>query len=167
MRRNHNIADAVCMGAVAGVAATWLMTRVTTWLYAQQSEQTKQRENEARGDRTAYETAAERMAAAAGAELDTDTRRTLGNAIHWSTGIGMAIAYAALRRRTPAVTAARGLLFGTGVFLVMDEFLNTALGLTPGPRAFPWQAHARGLGGHLAYGLATELVLEQLDRGAS
>jgi hypothetical protein len=166
MRRNHNIAEALCMGAIAGVGATWLMTRVTTWLYAQESEQAKQRENQARGDRTAYEVAAERMAAAAGTQLDTGTRRTVGNAIHWSTGIGLAIAYAALRRRTPAVTAARGLLFGSSVFLVMDEFLNTALGLTPGPRAFPWQAHARGLGGHLAYGLATELVLEQLDRVA-
>ncbi len=166
MRRNDNIAEAICMGAVAGTAATWLMTRVTTWLYAQQSEQAKQRENQARGDRTAYEIAVERIAAAAGAQLDTDTRRTLGNAMHWSTGIGLAIAYAALRRRTPAVAAARGLLFGSGVFVVLDEFLNTALGLTPGPRAFPWQAHARGFGGHLAYGLATELVLEQLDRVA-
>jgi hypothetical protein len=166
MRTQHNIAEAICMGAIAGVAATWVMTRVTTWLYAHESEQTKQRENEARGDRTAYETAAERMAAAAGAQLDTPTRRTLGNAIHWSTGIGLAILYTGLRRRMPAVTAAKGLLYGSGVFLVMDEFLNAALGLTPGPRAFPWQAHARGLGGHLAYGLATELMLEQLDRVA-
>lgn len=166
MRKNYNAAEAICMGAIAGAAATWLMTRVTTWLYSRESEQAKTKENQARGDRTAYETAAEKMAAAAGTQLDEDSRKAWGNAIHWTTGIGAAVAYAALRRRMPAVTAARGLAFGAGVFLVLDEFLNTALGLTPGPRAFPWQAHARGLGGHLAYGLAAELLLEQLDRVA-
>ena len=48
----------------------------------------------------------------------------------------------------------------------IDELLNPVLGLTPGPLAFPWQTHARGLGGHLAFGVATELVLEGLDRVA-
>ena len=31
----------------------------------------------------------------------------------------------------------------------VDEGLNPALGLTPGPDRFPWQAHARGLAGHM------------------
>jgi hypothetical protein len=48
--------------------------------------------------------------------------------------------------------------------MMVDELLNPVLGLTPGPLAFPWQTHARGLGGHLAFGLTTELVLEGLDR---
>lgn len=50
--------------------------------------------------------------------------------------------------------------------LLTDLLLNPVLRLTPGPRAFPWQAHARGLGGHLVFGAATELVLEGLDRVA-
>ncbi|MCA1673436.1 MAG: DUF1440 domain-containing protein, partial [Actinobacteria bacterium] len=59
-----------------------------------------------------------------------------------------------------------GLAFGTGFSLLVDELMNPLLGLTPGPRAFPWQAHARGLGGHLAFGATTELVLEGFDRVA-
>jgi uncharacterized membrane protein YagU involved in acid resistance len=46
----------------------------------------------------------------------------------------------------------------------MDELMNPLLGFTPGPQAFPWQAHARGLGGHVVFGLATEGVLQVLDR---
>lgn len=44
--------------------------------------------------------------------------------------------------------------------------MNPLLGFTPGPRAFPWQAHARGLGGHLAFGLTSDLILDGLDRVA-
>jgi uncharacterized membrane protein YagU involved in acid resistance len=71
-----------------------------------------------------------------------------------------------LRRRWRASAAARGLTFGTAFFLVVDELMNPLLGFTPGPRAFPWQAHARGFGGHLAFGAASELALQGLDRVA-
>lgn len=50
--------------------------------------------------------------------------------------------------------------------LLVDEAATPALGLTPGPTAFPWQTHARGLAGHLAYGVATETALDVLDRAA-
>ena len=49
---------------------------------------------------------------------------------------------------------------------VIDELMNPVLGFAPGPQVFPWQAHARGLGGHLVFGLTSELVLEGLDRVA-
>jgi hypothetical protein len=43
--------------------------------------------------------------------------------------------------------------------------MNPVLGLTPGPTAFPCQTHARGLSGHLVFGLV-EVMLEGLDRVA-
>lgn len=57
----------------------------------------------------------------------------------------------------------RGLSFGTGFYLLVDEIGNPALGLTPGPGAFPWQAHARGLVAHLAFGVTTEVVLNLME----
>ncbi len=71
-----------------------------------------------------------------------------------------------MRKRWPAAALLKGLPFGAAFFVVVDEFVNVALGLTPGPRAFPWQAHARGLGGHLTFDATSELVLEGLDRVA-
>ena len=68
------------------------------------------------------------------------------------------------RRRFPGSAALKALSFGGGFFLLMDEVMNPAFGLTPGPTAFPWQTHARGLGGHLVFGLASEGVLQGLDR---
>ena len=153
-------------GALAGVAATWLMDQATTWMYSAEGEHVRRRENEARGDKTAYESAAEKMAGAVGRDLTADQRSQAGTAIHWGTGIAAAAAYAALRHRVPGVSAARGAVFGVAFFLLLDELMNPALGLTPGPQAFPWQTHARGLGGHAVLGLATELILEGLDRVA-
>jgi hypothetical protein len=57
-----------------------------------------------------------------------------------------------------------GLLFGTAFWAVIDEGANTALALTPGPTAFPWQTHARGLAGHLVFGVAADTALRALDR---
>lgn len=166
MREDGRIGADLVKGAIAGAAATWLMNQATTWMYEREDEQAKQREKAARGDRSAYETAAERAAGAAGVELPEEQRGQAGSAIHWATGIAGGAAYAVLRRRWPSTAAAAGLPFGAGFFLLVDELMNPLLGLTPGPQAFPWQAHARGLGGHLVFGAANELVLEGLDRVA-
>ncbi|HVH11643.1 MAG TPA: hypothetical protein VM759_01255, partial [Longimicrobium sp.] len=69
----------------------------------------------------------------------------------------------AMRRRVPGADAAAGLAFGTFFFLAMDETANPLLGVTPGPRAFPWQAHARGLAGHAVFGAVTDAVLSLTD----
>lgn len=166
MRETRNVGVALLKGAIAGAAATWLMGRTTTWLYEREASEARQREDRAREGDTAYERAAERAAQAAGSTLSKAQRSRAGTMIHWATGIGAGVLYEALRQRWPKVAAGKGVPFGTAFFLVVDELMNPLLGLTPGPRAFPWQAHARGFAGHLAFGATTELVLEGLDRVA-
>jgi len=161
----------VALGALAGAAATWVMGKATTYLYEHESETAREREDKARGGKSAYETAAEKAAGLAGKELSKDQRKKLGSAIHWMTGVGSTALYALLRRRIAAGKGlgrelAAGALFGTAVWLLLDEVGNTALGLTPGPAAFPWQTHARGLAGHLVLGLAAESVLQAADLAA-
>lgn len=151
-------------GAAAGAIATWAMGKATTWMYEWESRDARDREESARGGESAYARAAERIAESAGVELEQSQASRGGVAIHWATGIGAGVAYAAARQRWPAVASANGLPFGIGFFLLVDEGMNTAFGLTPPPGAFPWQAHARGVGGHIVYGMLTDLVLRRLDR---
>jgi hypothetical protein len=155
----------IVKGALAGAAATWVMDQLTTRMYERESDRTREREERARGESTAYGAAAEKAARAGGVELSDERREHAGQAIHWALGMAAGAAYAVMRRRCPAAARLKGLPFGTG-FLLVDEGLNPILGLTPGPQAFPWQTHARGLGGHLAFGLVSEMVLERLDRVA-
>jgi hypothetical protein len=161
--RKQRLGADLIKGALAGAAATWVMEKVTTWMYEMASDQVRQRENAARDGKSAYVIAARKAADVGGLELSDEQQERAGTAIHWTLGIAAGAMYAVLRRRVPAVASGKGLPFGAGFFLVVDEFMIPALGFTPGPAAFPWQAHARGLGGHLAFGLASEAVLEGLD----
>ena len=164
--RDNDIGVDIIKGAVAGAVATWTMSQVTTWMYEHEDRQAREHEDSVRAGVLPSERAAEKVAALVNVELSKQDRARIAQGIHWATGISTGIAYALLRRQSRGVSAAKGLPFGAGFFLVLDELLNPLLGLTPGPRAYPWQAHARGLAGHLAFGMTTELVLEGLDRVA-
>ncbi len=164
MREHDGLLVDLALGAAAGLAATWVMNQATTFLYEREDPEAREREDAARGGKTAYGIAAEKAAGALGIRLSPAVRKKLGTGIHWALGAGGGAAYGVLRRRVPLLDAGQGLAYGAAFFAVMDEGANTALGLTPPPRAFPWQAHARGLAGHLVYGVVTDTLLDAADR---
>lgn len=161
---NRSIVADIIDGAIAGAVATWLMTKTTTVLYAREGKTTREREDSARGGKTAYGVAAERLASSVGVTLSDDRRKELGGNIHWTLGLGAGAIYGALRPRIGAASLGGGVLFGVLFWLLIDEGANAALGLTPGPSAFPWQTHARGLVGHLAFGTAADRTLAAIQR---
>ncbi len=154
---------AAIKGAIAGAAATWLMGQITSYLYQRESKDARKAEDQARNGKTAYGVAAEQAARLAGRSLDDQQRERLGSAIHWALGIGTGAIYAVLRRRFAGVGKLGGAAFGTAFWALVDEGLVPGLGLTPGPTAFPWQTHARGLAGHLTFGTVTDATLRVLD----
>lgn len=154
-------------GAIAGAIATWAMTKVTTVLYEKEDRTAREREDSARDGKTAYTVAAEKAAGIAGAELTDEQRQRYGTAIHWGLGIGAGALYGALRSRSEPASLAGGLLFGAAFWLLMDETVTPALGLTKGPGAFPWQTHARGLAGHLVFGTVADATLSAIQPTAT
>jgi uncharacterized membrane protein YagU involved in acid resistance len=161
-RTDRSLAADLLLGAIAGAAATWLMDLATTALYDREPKAVQERENAARGQKNAYEIAAEKAAALAGRELTKEQRTLAGGAIHWTLGVSSGIAYGALRNSLP-LGFGSGLAYGTIFWLAMDEGALTLAGLTPPPREFPWQTHARGLAGHLVLGAAIEAVFDAAD----
>jgi hypothetical protein len=162
-RDRDGIGRDLIKGAIAGAVATWVMGKVTTSLYEREDRGARQREDSARGGRTAYGTAAEKAARAVSVPLDDEERERYGAAVHWALGIGSGAVYAIVRRRLAWIGRLAGVGFGTAFWAAVDEGLVPALGLTPGPRAFPWQTHARGLAGHLTFGTVTDGTLRLLD----
>ncbi len=162
-RSGDDVLGDLVKGALAGAAATWVMGQATTFLYERESKPAREAEDEARGGKTAYGVAAEKAAGAVGLTLSEEQRKQAGSAIHWVLGAGAGAAYGVLRGRLPGADVGAGLAFGAAFFLLVDEGANTALGLTPAPDAFPWQTHARGLAGHLVFGLTAHAVLGALD----
>jgi hypothetical protein len=163
MRRHTSTGKDLIKGAIAGAVATWIMDRVTNRMYQDENASARRMEDRARHGRTAYEAAAEKAARLLGRRLTPRERRRLGVAIHWALGIAAGAAYGAFGRRIPAFRRAGGSAFGTTFWAAIDEGLVSLLGLTPPPKAFPWETHARGLAGHLTYGIVADRTLRVLD----
>jgi hypothetical protein len=164
IRHGNGLAGDLAKGAIAGAVATRVMGYATAYLYEHESSEARGREDEAREGTTAYAAAAEKGADLLGQELTDEQRQRYGSALHWGLGIGAGALYAGMRGRVPGADLGHGLLYGTAFWALVDEGANAALGFTPGPLAFPWQAHARGLAGHLVFGLAADTTLRLLDR---
>lgn len=155
----RNLLMDIAIGAAAGAAATWLMDTTTTAIQKQESEQTRRREHLANRGTSSFEAAAKKLRRNSS---ERDQKRT-GQAIHWAVGITAGAVYGAARNSLPAIGVGSGLVFGLGVWLAMDETLPVALGLTAPPQRFPWQAHARGLAGHLVLGAVVEMPFDGLE----
>lgn len=147
----------VLLGAIAGAAGTVLMDQVTTLAYEHQPKAARDREDNARGDKTAYVAAAEKLGV-------PETRQELaGNAIHWALGVGAGALYGVLRNRSRKLGLGSGLAYGVAFWLVMDETATAVLGVAPPPQRFPWQTHARGLAGHVVLGGMIEAAFDLVD----
>jgi hypothetical protein len=140
--------DAI-LGAIAGGIATAAMNLTSTALYRREGWAPRLREEWARGGKSAHAIAVERLAAGAGVELSDSRRDMAATAAHYGIGSGAAALYGAVRRGIPLPAPLKGAAFGGAFWLLADEIATPAAGITPGPSAFAWQTHARGLAAHL------------------
>ncbi len=162
-RHRRSLSVDILLGVVAGAGATWLMDQTTTALLERQSEESKERENEARGGKFAVEVAVEKGAKIAGRKLTKKQRRQIGLGVHWSVGVASGAVYGVLRNRVCHFGIGSGVAYGMALSLLVDEAALTAFGLSPPPNAFPWQTHARGLAGHLVLGAVLDAAFDVAD----
>ncbi len=132
-----SLAADLIKGVVAGAAATWVMERVTTYMYEHENRDARRLEDEVRHGKHAFAVAAEKTSKLTGVHLSKEQQEKVGMAYHWGLGLGAGALYAAVRRRVDWVDRGQGLAFGLMFFLLVDEAMNTALGLTPPPQAYP------------------------------
>jgi hypothetical protein len=97
-----------------------------------------------------------------GVRLEGEVRASALNLTHYALGVVPGALYGALRPVIPGLGAGRGLVFGLALFLVNDEFLNSALGFAGPPDAYPASSHLRGLVGHAVLGVVTDATLDVL-----
>ncbi len=58
----------------------------------------------------------------------------------------------------------KGFVLGVGLWAMGDEVTVPVLGLSDGPTAYPLSVHIHSFGTHLAYGAATAVVMQALER---
>lgn len=169
VRSNTGPVSKALMGAAAGAVGTWALDRTDWFLWDHVvDEDAKAETNRVRpyGEPPAH-VAVHKAEERLGLDPTPEQHEIAGVAVHYGIGIGPAVLYALGRDKLPFSGVPRGLLYGLGLFLIQDEVLNSASGLGAKPQKYPWQAHARGLISHLAFGVATELMLNFMERSVS
>jgi hypothetical protein len=116
---------------------------------------------EGRDERT--DDATERLANAASLkmfdrELTKREKDAAGTALHYAMGATSGALYGVVAEVAPGATAGAGLPFGVAIWLVADEGLVPAAGLSKSPAEYPLSIHAYSFSSHLVFGLAAEVV---------
>jgi hypothetical protein len=100
-----------------------------------------------------------------GLELaEREKKEIAGAAVHYAFGVATGGLYGAIAELKPATTAGAGLPFGAAVWLIADEIIVPALGLSKPLTEYPPSTHAYSIASHLVYGLTTEIVRREVRR---
>lgn len=91
-------------------------------------------------------------------ELTKSEREVAGAAFHYAMGVSSGAIYGMVAEAMPEATVGAGLPFGAAVWVIVDEGLVPAIGLSKWGTAYPLSIHAYAFASHLVYGLTTELV---------
>ena len=90
--------------------------------------------------------------------LTKSEKETAGAVAHYAMGVASGAIYGAVAEVIPLTTVGEGLPFGAAVWVIADEGVVPALGLSRKPTDYPASIHAYSFASHLVYGLTTELV---------
>lgn len=166
-------------GLVGGVVASVVMNGFQKWLgkltagveksHGAQSLQQGSPQHGAghmlqkRGSDDEQDDAAERLANTISVgvfehDLTRSEKDTAGIAFHYAYGISMGRLYGAAAELAPVVTVGAGLTYGATIWVVADEGIVSALGLSKSSSEYPLSIHVYALASHLVYGLTAELV---------
>lgn len=93
-----------------------------------------------------------------GRELTKEEKTYAGPGMHYAFGASMGALYGAAAEFVPFVSKGVGLPFGSAVWLVADEIVVPALGLSEPPEEHPLSTHGYALASHLVYGVTSDVV---------
>lgn len=97
-------------------------------------------------------------------KLSKPEKEVAGTVAHYAMGAASGAIYGVAAEFSPVTTAGQGLPFGAAVWLVADEAIVPALGLSKSAKEYPLSTHVYAFTSHLVYGLTTELVRRGVRR---
>ncbi len=150
----------IAKAVTAGLAATWFMDRVDKAIYLMQTERVHRRESELE-DVTGPGQFARAVMRAFGREPTHAQTVRWGRAAHVMMGVSLAVIYPVAAKRMPWLRAGFGAAYGVAISPA-NLVVVPALGLTPPAWAFPIETTVRGIGYHVAYGVALEVQARAL-----
>ena len=178
-RREGNVWKGLAAGVCGGLCAAWAMNQFQAFWSRLAADEERSHgaqslqqgapehgigaELQVQGKDDAQDTAPARLANAisvgvSGRELSRREKETAGTALHYAMGVTSGAIYGALAEAWPAATAGAGLPFGVAVWVIADEGLVPAAGLSKSPTEYPLAIHLYAFASHLVFGLTAEYV---------
>ncbi len=171
-RRIDNSTDVwkgLAAGLVGGLIASWTMNQFQA-LLSKASEgdeksqggrgtQNKKSQSESKeGDDATVKAATAISENVFDHKLTKSEKKIAGTAVHYTFGTLTGGLYGAAAELAPIVTVGGGLAYGASIWVVADEGVVPALGLSKPANEYPLSIHAYALASHFVYGLTTEVV---------
>jgi putative membrane protein len=144
IQRKRSLWKGLLAGAVAGLVATAAKT-VAEKFYPPRTH----------GEPNPPEALAEKVA---GHDLDKDTKRAAGEAIHWGFGIAAGAAYGAAAEYFPIVADKEGATFGLTLMALTHDSALPAMGLSAEPEDQTPREHTSEAASHIVFGVVAERV---------
>ena len=100
-------------------------------------------------------------------KLTKQQKEFAGTLAHYAMGASSGAVYGAIAEILPEATVGEGLPFGAAIWLIADEAVVPAVGLSKPARQYPFSIHVYAFTSHLVFGLTTELVRRTVRRALS
>ncbi|MGH9899733.1 MAG: DUF1440 domain-containing protein [Pyrinomonadaceae bacterium] len=182
-----DVLKGMAAGFIGGLIASWTMNRFQAFLSkateateddekpqggksSQQGSEGKQKsQSESQGESQESDDATIKTAAAISEvifdhKLTKSEKEIAGPAVHYAFGAITGGLYGAVTELAPVISTGVGLPFGAVVWLVADEAVVPAVGLSKSPTEYPLSIHAHALASHFVYGLTADIVRRAVRR---
>lgn len=153
--QNRSIWKAALAGAVAGLAATYVMTEFQS-RFSKLAQHDQENQAEDQGDPSTVKVADRISVTTTGHHIPKEQKETAGNLVHYGFGTLMGVTYGVLSEYVPATRSGFGSAFGSALFVGADEIGVPLAGLSKPPQETPAKLHLYALSSHLVYGTALE-----------
>lgn len=161
---DENILKSAVAGLIGGIVGTVVMGGFQA-LLSSLAENDKKKKSKKKSDEPANVKAAEAVSENVfGHHLKKSEKEPAGEAMHWAMGATSGLIYGIVSEIAPVSTVGLGLPFGAAVWLIADDIVVPALGLSKPITEFSVSTHAYALSSHLVYGLTTELARQGVRR---
>lgn len=178
-REECDVLKGLAAGVVAGLAAAWVMNQFqAVWgklaegvekAHGAQSLQQgtprhgvgrelQERGSEEEGDDAAVRAASVISETVFDHQLTKSEKETGGAVAHYAMGVASGAIYGGVAEIFPSASAGAGMPFGAAVWLIADEGIVPALGLSKDTTEYPLSIHAYAFTSHLVFGLTAEVV---------
>ena len=166
MKQNNagDIVKGAVAGLVGGLVASFVMGKfqalVTKLAEAEEKDKSKKKKEE-----PATVKAAKQISQGVfGHKLTKNEKDPAGEVVHYAMGASSGLIYGVAAEIEPLTTVGAGLPFGTAVWIVADDLVGPALGLSKPVTEYPFSTHAYGLSSHWVYGFTTEVTRRAVRR---